>query len=382
MFSRRNSSSTSILLSQCHCPSSASLLYRSGVSGNNNNNNNKLQSTINNRAIELLNKLFNSSSFNSSSYYYSSTSSLNIITLRDVVLDGPRLYNIILRNYAMKLNLPVLNVVPALTPYPNDNSNDNNSFWKRFVEFYLPRHNKYYIEKKLPQEVAFLSVLDRIMCNNNNKAIRRVVDVGGGNGDLAHLIKCRWPFLDVCVVDRATPPHAETYSASTGGYAGGRFVRRFERDILMFSFEELNNNYKNNNINSHETLFIAKHLCGTAIDNLLFTNPMCTAGGLGAGYVIAPCCHHKGSGEHFLATETSGVLREILLLNNDDDILLMRSLTSWGDLKNGTVMSWRWIVGKLCQALIDMSRLALLKQKQKHHAVVELTSFVPREVTP
>jgi len=260
------------------------------------------------------------------------------VTFLDLCVDSPALYY---RAFPW---------APPLNPYP--------LVEERFLAFAssaLPQRGTDFNCKMVPQEAAFLQTIHRA---REKRQIRCWLDVGGGNGDLAYLVKLMCEEAHVVIVDRDMP----YYRRDEGG------TQRLLKDIFDVAW------HHDTRSSDYHTGVLCKHLCGTSLDRLL--RSMITQGFRPCALVLAPCCYHKGNMEEFLGL---GCVLPEARRWDPQDIALVRRYTGWSDERHHGKDLWRSDVGRFCERALDLGRIAFLEQ---YGYRVEVSSYVSREVTP
>lgn len=162
---------------------------------------------------------------------------------------------------------------------------------------YLPDRSLLHELENLPQEIAIGEIISTAVESLSLTAceppIRCVVDVGGGNGILAaqvgEKIGC-----DSIVVDPRYPGHSidccPTPTPDTVERSCPRQKRRFtiSRRIAFFKDTQWSTDIS---VSPHQTALIAKHLCGSAVDECLLHLHRQNA--LPRILVLVPCCFNK-----------------------------------------------------------------------------------------
>jgi hypothetical protein len=207
---------------------------------------------------------------------------------------------------------------------------------------YLPRDSNYE-SKHLLQEVSIISNLKKIVKTGENNLI---LDVGGGNGCLAYLCSKILDTLTI-VIDRHKPARCvDNFKLDLSKYS------RITIDLKDFDISK----YSNYNI-----YIIAKHLCGTSLDIVLkyikFNNVK--------GFVVAPCCYHKGDYNELYNNYLS-----------KDEWLLLSKISEYKSYK--MLPTPYYNLGYNSEILLNNIRIDYLKD----HYNIEFLEYVDIKVTP
>jgi hypothetical protein len=233
---------------------------------------------------------------------------------QDIILD-------LLNTRGVKLSIPSSLYIP-------DDVKDDMS--KRCKDV-LPR-DSLYENKHLAQELGIIYHLAKLIPTKRLKSTL-VIDVGGGNGDMAFFIY-NLLGVQVMVIDKACPKFKVDVVADSKKFS--RIVGNF-RDIDLKEIESKS---------GCDIYLVCKHLCGTNLD-MVFNK--ISESKVVKGFVVAPCCYHKGSYEDFIG-------RDILSLVNFES---MTSVTDWKDKKFKQTIAYG--IGCTAETIINSIRLHFLE---------------------
>lgn len=214
----------------------------------------------------------------------------------------------------------------------------------------LPR-DTLYEEKHLIQEIGIIHNLSKLIPIEERKS-SLVIDVGGGNGDLAFLI---YNLLDVqvMVIDKTCPKFKVDILADSRKFS--RMVDNF-RDVDL---KEIKNKTKCNDI-----YLVCKHLCGTNLDMVL---DKIIKSKIINGFVFAPCCYHKGTYGDFIGKDLLSLV----------DFETTRSVTDWKTIQ--LVKTSAYNIGCIAENIINSIRLHLLTSNGYKTVAIE---HVDMSITP
>ncbi|EPY23233.1 tRNA guanosine-2'-O-methyltransferase TRM13 [Strigomonas culicis] len=180
--------------------------------------------------------------------------------------------------------------------------------WAALIDqysLYLPDRSHLHELENLPQEVAIGELLARCVADVRQRqpdfSLQCVVDVGGGNGFLAAAAAERLgcdsvvidPFFPAHAVDCAPRPWPDTTVRVRAAVPRRRALRR---SIAFFKDTEWAADVGSA---PDRTAFVAKHLCGSAIDECL--RHLEAQGCLPRILILAPCCFHKGTYAEYIS---------------------------------------------------------------------------------
>ncbi|AYV84517.1 MAG: putative methyltransferase TRM13-like [Hyperionvirus sp.] len=221
----------------------------------------------------------------------------------------------------------------------------------------LPRDK--YVDKHLPQEIAIIHQLASMIPEIERK-MSLVIDIGGGNGDLAYLIS-QILQVDVMVIDNHVPVTKIDDSPSADLSHFSRLVADV-RDVSFTNDEKF----------SGKKLYLAcKHLCGTSLDLVISHISSIKTDNI-RGFVFAPCCYHKNKPLDFLKQD----------LLSESDFEAIRYFCDWKTaetfLAHTPDKKEQYSLGSIAQNIINSVRISLLN----HTFSTNMIEFVPCTVTP
>jgi ubiquinone/menaquinone biosynthesis C-methylase UbiE len=198
--------------------------------------------------------------------------------------------------------------------------------------------------------LTIISALSNIV-KTKEKSV--VIDVGGGNGILAHLVSIILD-IDVIVIDRRLP------EINVDNIANKTKYTRIMNDISNINFDD----FPYDNI-----YIICKHLCGTNLDIVM--KELVKVKKI-RGFVFAPCCYQKGAYSNFIG-------KDVLSF---DEFRLLGCITEWKN--HNTIKSYlpkeAYEIGKFAETIINSIRIYQFDRDKKF--TVTMTEYIDAIVTP
>jgi hypothetical protein len=205
-----------------------------------------------------------------------------------------------------------------------------------------------YEKKHLEQEVAIIhKLIDIIDINNRKNSV--VIDVGGGNGDLAYLI---YNILNIQVV--VVDPFINTKLIEYDYECDENKFSRIVDDIRNVDLNQFGNK---------DIYIVCKHLCGTNLDialDKIINNPSIK------GFCVCPCCYHRGLYNDFIG-------KSILC---QDNFKLITSVVDWKDIQQRNTPAYD--LGCTSENIINSIRMNIIKRRMN----VKYTEYVDSKITP
>ncbi|CCW62493.1 unnamed protein product [Phytomonas sp. EM1] len=296
--------------------------------------------------------------------------------------------------------------------------------WRARIDAYtlfLPDRTRYHELENLPQELAIGELVVDCVSKIRNAGsfdfkedssdaresstrvfqTECVVDVGGGNGflaaQMAEILGCRglvvdplYPAhsVDCCprfwpdTTDRVRPPTLRT--------------QPLNRRLVLFRDTQWARDIE---VDPARCVFIAKHLCGTAVDECL--RHLQRQGCFPRILILVPCCFNKGVLADYI---NPGFLADVLNIHNAESFDHLTRLTDWnesihqreeaketssgkgvrGGRRGGKksvkqLIPFTGVLANSVEALLNQGRMLWL---QEHGYQTSLVEYVPSIVTP
>lgn len=270
--------------------------------------------------------------------------------------------------------------------------------WARVVDPYtlaFPDRSHIHELENLPQEVAIGEILQGVVASIRQREpsfeICSLIDVGGGNGFLAAEVGENLG-CDSLVIDPYFPTHAIDCRPrcwpDTPDRVRPATVRKHITRRCMTFFKNIVWDRDVRTCPSR-TALVAKHLCGTAVDECL--RHLDTMSCLPRILILAPCCFNKGVYADYIDPP---YLREVLHVDSPVAFKHMTRLTDWNrsvhqlatnkvkphSLKSVShLVAATEIIAMTVEAYLNHGRMAWL---QARGYKVQLEEYVPNCVTP
>ncbi|ORC84573.1 uncharacterized protein TM35_000431410 [Trypanosoma theileri] len=278
--------------------------------------------------------------------------------------------------------------------------------WRQLIDEYtlmLPDRSPLHELENLPQEVGIGELLSSLFTSfdEGESEIKTIVDVGGGNGflaaQLADRLKC-----ESIVVDPFTPKHSidnEDFPHWVNSpRQRPRTFRRYPLRRIPLRLPEVD--WNSTNVNFDRCALVAKHLCGTAIDECL--RHLQDLGKLPRVVVVVPCCYNKGCYDQYCnvkyLSNTANISNTDMWnrwtplsdwnyscnqcnINYNSSTLScrthMKEHTSWKKMKN--ILPCMDEIASVIAAIVNYGRVLWLQNAGYKAYTVQ---YVPRCVTP
>ncbi|CAD2219931.1 tRNA guanosine-2'-O-methyltransferase TRM13 [Angomonas deanei] len=216
-----------------------------------------------------------------------------------------------------------------------DVSSPLSASWRKLIDRYspiIPDRSHVHELENLPQEIAIGELLDECVSQVRVKEphfkLDLIVDVGGGNGYVSAILgehQC----CDNAVIDPLFPGHsidcrprlwADTVAAERA-YPSKRRQYTTHRRVALFKDTTWSEDI---GTDPSRTAFIAKHLCGSAIDECLrhLEQQKC----LPRILVLAPCCFNKINYDSYLNPK---YLKDTFSIFGSEALRRVAPLTDW-----------------------------------------------------
>ncbi|EPY30347.1 tRNA guanosine-2'-O-methyltransferase TRM13 [Angomonas deanei] len=286
----------------------------------------------------------------------------------------------------------------------HDGTDQKTQLWHRLIDEYSccqPDRSHVHELENLPQEIAIgellMDCVSKVQKTEPSFKLELVVDVGGGNGFMAAVVGEKLksdslvidPFFPGHSIDccprlwKDTPEEARVRPSKPRKYTIHRQMALFKDTTWS---EDIGTD-------PSCTAFIAKHLCGSAIDECLrhLEQQKC----LPRILVLAPCCFHRCDYDTYISHD---FLKDVLGVEDEMSFRSVTRITDWSKstyqeehkkkMKNGKHHGKKTMhdlipcsngLAYTVEALLNYGRALWL---EKHGYVVHRVQYVPSTVTP